>query len=288
MLSSRPNIELLLAGRAQTGQREVTEAGLVADGLADGGTNIAQDVVGHRLAAAAALAGDVLVVARGGRVQTGPVAEVHVAHEPELLQCLEVAVDAGEVAAREPAVHPRRDLLRGGRAAGGEERLQHEAAGGRQPQPAGAQLVDGSFEVAGRGRLGQTRNGHGGTPPGGPGPAPAPDWRIRSVTSRAAHDWITGGSAFTVMTIPTTTMSAALSAGTRLTNRGGSGTRAARTTSIPSPVSVAARPRLNAVMSTSPRATWCCATAPRSTTSALGQGIRPALAPIATIPLLVR
>src|SRR4051794_836752 len=100
MLSSRPNIELLLTGRAQAGQREVGEAGLVSDGRADGGADLAQDVMGHRLVAAAALAGDVFVVLGGRRVEAGPMAEVHVAHEPELLQRLEVAIDAREIAAR--------------------------------------------------------------------------------------------------------------------------------------------------------------------------------------------
>jgi hypothetical protein len=41
MWSSRPNIELLLTGRAQAGEREVAEARLVADGFADGAADIA-------------------------------------------------------------------------------------------------------------------------------------------------------------------------------------------------------------------------------------------------------
>jgi hypothetical protein len=56
------------------------------------------------------------------------------------------------------------------------------------------------------------------------------------------------------------------------------------TTARPSEVSVAASPALNATISSSPSAIWCCATAPSRTTSADGQGISPAEAPIATSP----
>ena len=60
--------------------------------------------------------------------------------------------------------------------------------------------------------------------------------------------------------------------------------RPASTTARPSAVSVAARPRLNATMSSIPSAIWSWAMAPSSTTSADGQGMSPADAPIATSP----
>ena len=50
------------------------------------------------------------------------------------------------------------------------------------------------------------------------------------------------------------------------------------------PVSVIARPALKATISTIPSAIWPWATAPSSTTSADGHGIRPAAAPIASMP----
>ena len=49
-------------------------------------------------------------------------------------------------------------------------------------------------------------------------------------------------------------------------------------------VSVAASPALNATIRTSPSATWCCAIAASSTTSADGHGTSPAEAPIAASP----
>ena len=52
-------------------------------------------------------------------------------------------------------------------------------------------------------------------------------------------------------------------------------------------VSVAARPTLNATMSSIPSATWCWEIAPRRTTSAEGQGMSPAEAPMATRPRMV-
>src|SRR3954468_11805657 len=85
MWSSRPNIELLLTRWAQAGEGEVVEAGLVADGLGHRRAHLAKHVARNRLAAPAALARDVLVVVGGRRVEAGAVAEMHVAHEPELL-----------------------------------------------------------------------------------------------------------------------------------------------------------------------------------------------------------
>ena len=59
-------------------------------------------------------------------------AEVHVAHEPDLLEDLEVAVGRGDVAIAG-------ELLRAQRPVGGEERLEQLAARGGDPQPALAQ-----------------------------------------------------------------------------------------------------------------------------------------------------
>ena len=85
---------------------------------------------------AAALAQDELARAAGGLVEPGPVAEVHVAHEAEALEDLEVAVGRGDVAVAG-------ELLRAQRPVGVEQRLQQQPARGRQAQAAGADGGEG-------------------------------------------------------------------------------------------------------------------------------------------------
>jgi hypothetical protein len=72
------------------------------------------------------------------------VAEVHVAHEADLLERVEVAVYGREVQAREPAAEAGGDLLRGDRALGRVQRLDHEAARGRDAQAAPTQRALGN------------------------------------------------------------------------------------------------------------------------------------------------
>ena len=70
-----------------------------------------------------------------------------VAHEADLLQGLEVAVHRGEVGAREAALQPIGDLLRGDRGVGGVERFEHEAPGRRDPQAPRPQRAHGRVEI---------------------------------------------------------------------------------------------------------------------------------------------
>ena len=102
----------------------------------------------------------------------------------------------------------------------------------------------------------------------------------------------TPGIAFTVITRPTTTMTAAETAGSaRITgpsSRARPNARRASTATRPIAVIVAARPTLNATISASPKASRWSAIALSRTTSADGQGSRPAAAPIPRIPRVSR
>src|SRR5262245_41546644 len=68
-------------------------------------------------------------------VEPRPVAEVDVADEPDPLQRLEVAVHGGEVGGRKRSVEPGSELLGADGPVDGEQRLEDEPAGTRQPQP---------------------------------------------------------------------------------------------------------------------------------------------------------
>src|SRR5438067_11247515 len=59
---------------------------------------------------------------------------MHVLHHPEALEGLEVAVHGREVGARYAAAEAAGDFLGAHRPLCGEERLEHEAPRGRQPQ----------------------------------------------------------------------------------------------------------------------------------------------------------
>jgi 4-amino-4-deoxychorismate lyase len=86
--------------------------------------------------AAAGVADDVHVLVLGRPVRRGPMTEVGVPDEPDLLQQLQRPVDGGDV----DAVHALADALRGG-VAEGAHRGQHLLALRGQPQAAGPQLV---------------------------------------------------------------------------------------------------------------------------------------------------
>ena len=92
-----------------------------------------------RLERAAALAGHEPAVAGDHpRVEPGTVAEVDVAHEPELLEHVQVAVHGRDVEPAEP-LGEHLGARGGGRVV---ERLQHQATGGRDAQAAGPQGAD--------------------------------------------------------------------------------------------------------------------------------------------------
>src|SRR5215217_7536675 len=160
MWSSSPNTVRPLLGRgggpggargAEPGERRVVEAWLEAD---------------HG-ARAAALAGGELVLARGGGVPAGAVAEVRVAHQPERLERLEVAVHRREVGRRHEAAGTRGDLLGAERPAGGEQGGKDGPARGAQAQAAAAQRARGGSGGRRLDRRGEVRNGQASSPPCG-------------------------------------------------------------------------------------------------------------------------
>ena len=115
---------------AEPDDREVGEAGAVAelglDRVADGVEALAVDG-GH---AVAALADEVLALAVADqRVEPGAVPGVHVAHDAELLEVLERAVDR-------PRSRPGATASAGQRRVGGEQRLQHAPARAEKRPPA--------------------------------------------------------------------------------------------------------------------------------------------------------
>ncbi len=97
----------------------------------------------------AGLADQVLVLRSGERVQARPVAEMNVADEPYFLQRLEVAIDRGQIGARQPPFQSLGDTLGRKRPLGTIERLEHEPARGRDSQPALAQSLDGGLDIGG-------------------------------------------------------------------------------------------------------------------------------------------
>jgi hypothetical protein len=85
------------------------------------------------------LADEVLLRATGQNVETRPVTEMHVAHEPDLLETLQVAVHRREVRPRHAPDDALGDLLRGKRRLGSEQGLEHQSPGRRRAQAALAQ-----------------------------------------------------------------------------------------------------------------------------------------------------
>ena len=108
------------------------EAGAVADGVEHRRAHVVE--LGGRDGAdgAARLADHELALAAGRVVEARAVAEVDVAHEPDVLEHLEVAIGRGDVAVAG-------ELLGAQRPVGGEERLEQLAARGRDAQAAVAQ-----------------------------------------------------------------------------------------------------------------------------------------------------
>ena len=112
-----------------------------------------------------------------------------------------------------------------------------------------------------------------------------------SAPMRSVRSQRTPGSARAVMTTPTARMRAALAAGSARTSGPSKDrrekVRRAKTATRPIAVIVAARPRLKATISASPRPIRWSAIADRRTTSAEGQGSRPAAIPTPRIPFEV-
>src|SRR5829696_3873279 len=176
MWSSSPNTVRPLLGRgggpggargAEPGERRVVEAWLEADRGAHGGADGLDGLGGQHGARAAALAGGELVLARGGGVPAGAVAEVRVAHQPERLERLEVAVHRREVGRRHEAAGTRGDLLGAERPAGGEQGGKDGPARGAQAQAAAAQRARGGSGGRRLDRRGEVRNGQASSPPCG-------------------------------------------------------------------------------------------------------------------------
>src|SRR5205807_3412759 len=100
------------AAGAQPDHREVGEPSRVSGGLAHRGPDAVEDLGRERHVGAAALAAHVLTRPRlRQRVEPGPVSHVHVSHETERRERLEVAIDGREVAGWQPPVEAARDVL---------------------------------------------------------------------------------------------------------------------------------------------------------------------------------
>ena len=128
-------------------------------------------------------------------------AEVHVAHEADGLEHLEVAIGRGDVAAAG-------ELLGAQRPVGGEERIEQLAARGGDPQPALAQSGSGGAGVSAS-TAGVRRETVKVGPCGERSAAPSQLQRGRSWTVIQS----TFGTAWAVRVTPTATMAIALSAG---------------------------------------------------------------------------
>src|ERR1700754_1513485 len=149
--------DLLAAVRAAPVDREVREAGLVAEVVADHGAHAVQllGLDGDDLAAA--FAREVLALAAAQQsVDAGAVADVHVADDAELLERLEVAVDGRKVQLAAG------DLLGGDQLAGLEERLEDEPARRREAAAGAPQRGRDVVDVAEGQRLAARRDRHGG------------------------------------------------------------------------------------------------------------------------------
>lgn len=131
------------ARRAEPDDREVGEADLVAESLPDLIANRVKLLRCERPDRRASLAGEELPLAAANqRVQAGSMSEVNVARESVLLERFEVAVDRRDVELQSGC-----DVLGRCRTVRGEERLEDQSPGGREPQATGSQDVDCLGEV---------------------------------------------------------------------------------------------------------------------------------------------
>jgi hypothetical protein len=109
----------LLVGRdhldtadAQSRDCEVAETHLEAERFPDLCAHAVELRRGNAFDSATALAHEVLECAVAGeRVETRPVAQVHVTHDAQALEPFEVAVDRCQVGASEPSLQTVRDVL---------------------------------------------------------------------------------------------------------------------------------------------------------------------------------
>lgn len=93
-------------------------------------------------------------------VAPGAVAGVEVAHEADLAELLEVAIDGRDIGLSPVAAKPVGDLLRRDRLGRRQERLEHEAPRGRQAQPAGADGSECSLQIGDDHRAAVGRDRH--------------------------------------------------------------------------------------------------------------------------------
>ena len=138
---------ILGAVRAEPGDREVGEPGLMAEALADQVADLVEIAGLHRRVPAADVADQVLARAQADAcVEAGSMPEVDVADEADALQRLEVAVDRGRVRA---ALQPLHELLGRDRLRGLEQGLQHDPARGGGSQAAVPDRSQGGIEIGG-------------------------------------------------------------------------------------------------------------------------------------------
>ena len=154
---------------------------LVADRVEHGRAHAVEGRRRQRRHVAAALAQDELARAAGGLVEPGAVAEVHVAHEAEALEDLEVAIGRGDVAVAG-------ELLGAQRPVGVEQRLQQQAARGRQAQAVGADGGEGGRGGRRLHRRGEVRDGHESYSSWSSAP---PAWRVQGAIAHDPQERIT-------------------------------------------------------------------------------------------------
>src|SRR5450830_1710835 len=99
------------AAGTEPDERKVGEASLIAELLAHLDANRIELLARDRANGMARLADQVLVLGRGQRIEARPVAEMNVADEPNLLQRLEVAINGGQIGARQASLQSLRDAL---------------------------------------------------------------------------------------------------------------------------------------------------------------------------------
>src|SRR5271166_1753825 len=120
---------------AQADDRKVGKACSVAEPALYQLTSSVKLRRGHGSVVRATLAREVLTLARHGkRVQPGPVPEVDVSNETDVLKGMQVAVHRGDVRRGHAATDPLRDLLGRHRPVGREECRDHQPARGRDAQ----------------------------------------------------------------------------------------------------------------------------------------------------------
>src|SRR5664280_2742 len=134
---------------AKPDKRKVAEASLVSKLLAHLSANRVELFACDRPDGVAGLADEVLVLGGGERIQARTVAEVDVANQPDLLQGLEVAIDRGQIGARQTPFQALGDALGRKRTVGAVEGFEHEPTRGGCPQPALAQSFDRFLDAGG-------------------------------------------------------------------------------------------------------------------------------------------